>query len=662
MDPLTQRGLKDRHREPRVRRAEDGIDALRSDERLDRRLVRRVQRSGAKPLVARRGHRRISAPAVVIGNDDGVEEWTSSGDERSGRTDSARAEDEETHGADYRDRCHEFHRSVGVLTRKPLRDGPSTAINARNISPHRELPVTATAERHEQVADKGLKSGALGLVSSVVIGVASTAPAYSLAATLGFIVFFVGLQSPIIVILAFVPMLFTAIGYQELNKADPDCGTTFTWATRAFGPKTGWLGGWGILAADILVMASLAQIAGQYVFLLFNADGIGGDPTSGWVLLVGVAWIVLMTYICYVGIELSARLQRVLLTIEIIMLLVFSVVSLVKVGTDNAVSSSIGVSASWFNPFDIKDFSSFIRGLVLMLFIYWGWDSAVAVNEETADPTRTPGRAAVISTFLLLATYTLVTLAAQSFAGVGDTGIGLNNSDNSGDVISVLGKAVFGHSGFGSFLAHLLILMVLTSAAASTQTTILPTARTSLSMATYGAIPRVFKKIHPRHLTPSVSTVAFGGISIVLYAILNYSKNPTSVIADAVSALGMMIAFYYGLTGFACAWYYRKNLTSSPRNFFFQGVIPLLGGLILFGALGWAVRDDFLAPANDTTSYTVWQMPFSPHWHIGGVFLLGIGTFVIGLILMIIWRFVSPPFFRGETLNRATETLVPDVY
>src|ERR1700757_1583057 len=104
----------------------------------------------------------------------------------------------------------------------------------------------------EESREKGPKTGALGLVSSVVIGVASTAPAYSLAATLGFIVFFLGLQAPAVVGLAFVPMLLPAIGYKELNKADPDCGTTFTWATRAFGPTTGWLGGWGILAADIL--------------------------------------------------------------------------------------------------------------------------------------------------------------------------------------------------------------------------------------------------------------------------------------------------------------------------------------------------------------------------------------------------------------------------
>src|SRR5580658_6276904 len=153
-----------------------------------------------------------------------------------------------------------------------------------------------------QPAEKGLKHGALGLISSIVIGVASTAPAYSLASTLGFVVIAIGLQTPIVAILAFVPMLLISIGYNELNKADPDCGTTFTWSARAFGPKSGWAGGWGIIAADILVMASLAQIAGQYVFLLFNNQSIGDNAASGWVLLVGIVWIILMGLICYVGI------------------------------------------------------------------------------------------------------------------------------------------------------------------------------------------------------------------------------------------------------------------------------------------------------------------------------------------------------------------------
>src|ERR1700709_780326 len=145
--------------------------------------------------------------------------------------------------------------------------------------------------KESEQESKGLKGGALGLVSSVVIGVASTAPAYSLAATLGFVAVLAAPQPVIVVFLAFSPILLVSFGYKELNKREPDCGTTFTWATKAFGPKTGWMGGWGIIAADVLVMASLAQVAGQYVFLLFNNTSIGQDPASGWVLLVGLIWM-----------------------------------------------------------------------------------------------------------------------------------------------------------------------------------------------------------------------------------------------------------------------------------------------------------------------------------------------------------------------------------
>jgi amino acid transporter len=107
-----------------------------------------------------------------------------------------------------------------------------------------------------------LRAGALGLFSSVVIAVSSTAPAYSMAATLGLVVAIVGVHSPGTLVVSFLPMLCIAFAFRELNRADPDCGITFTWAARAFGPRTGWMGGWGIIAADVIVMASLSQIAG----------------------------------------------------------------------------------------------------------------------------------------------------------------------------------------------------------------------------------------------------------------------------------------------------------------------------------------------------------------------------------------------------------------
>src|SRR6516165_2997732 len=517
-------------------------------------------------------------------------------------------------------------------------------------------PVTTA---HEQQLDKGLKSGALGLISTTVIATASVAPAYSIAATLVFVVVAVGLQAPAVAVLAFVPMLLTSIGYSELNKADPDCGTTFTWATRAFRPGVGWAGGWAIVAADVLVMASLAQVASQYCFLLFGATGIGSNPTSGWVLLGGIIWIILMTAICYVGIEVSANFQKALLAIELTMLFVLSIVALVKVGNGTAPPGHLTPSISWLNPFKISSFSAFASGIILMVFIYWGWDTAVAVNEETKDKTRTPGLAAIFSTFILLITYALVIFSIQAFAGVGAKGTGLSNTNNAGDVLSVQGNAIFGTSGFGPVFYHLLLIMVLSSAAASTQTTILPTARTTLSMAAYKAMPKSFAKVHPRFMTPTVSTIVMGAISIVLYAGLNYTSNGIGVIGDAVIAIGLYIAFYYGLTGFACAWYYRKNLTSSARNLWMQGILPVTGALILWFLGGWSVWLDYdVATAND---YTMWTIP-GLHWQVGGAFVIAVLAALAGVVFYLFCRYIRPgaPFFKRQTLTRATPTLVPD--
>ena len=501
--------------------------------------------------------------------------------------------------------------------------------------------------------DKGLKPAALGLVSSVVMGVASTAPAYSLAATLFFVVAAVGLKSPLVAVLAFVPMLLCSIGFSELNKADPDCGTTFIWAARAFGPKTGWVGGWAVVAADVLVMASLAQVAGQYLFFLIQGpnSAIGGSASSGWVLLVGILWIAAMTYICYRGIEVSANFQKTLLSIEIIMLLVLSLAALIRVFSSHPPPGSLHPSFSWLSPSHLP-VSAFVSGIILMLFIYWGWDTALSVNEETSDKSRTPGRAAIISTILLLVTYVTVIIAVQAFAGVGGKGVGLTNQAHQFDVLSVTGDAIFGTSALGTVLSRLLILMVLSSAAASTQTTILPTARTTLSMAAYGALPESFAKIHPRYLTPTVSTLVMGAISIILYIPLNYISggNP---IANAVTAIGLYIAFYYGLTAFSCVWYYRAMLTSSAWNLWMRGILPGLGGLIMYTAGFYSLQSNWVA----SNSYTMWTVPVL-HWQIGGIFIIAALAALAGVISFAFMRVTAPAFFRKEALTRANPVLV----
>src|SRR3954454_22507053 len=216
---------------------------------------------------------------------------------------------------------------------------------------------------------KGLKTGAIGFVSSIVIGVASTAPGYSLAATLGFIVAVVGFQAPAILLISFVPMFLVAGGYYYLNKADPDCGTSFSWVTKAMGPQLGWIAGWTIVVADIVVMANLAQIAGLYTFELFGWQA-AVDSTAA-VTAVGVIWIVIMTTIVVIGIELSSRTQVGLLAAEVVTLALFAIVALVKVYSGSGGAHAIHPSLSWINPFELGA-SEISAGMLLAVFIYWG--------------------------------------------------------------------------------------------------------------------------------------------------------------------------------------------------------------------------------------------------------------------------------------------------
>ena len=132
-------------------------------------------------------------------------------------------------------------------------------------------------------------------------------------------------------------------------------------------------------------------------------------------------------------------------------------------------------------------------------------------------------------------------------------------------------------------LGKIVIIAVLSSAAASTQTTILPTSRTALSMARSKAFPRRFAHIHQEHQTPDTATWWMGALSIIWYVGLTLVSE--DILFDSIAALGLMIAFYYGMTGFACVWYFRRDLTKSARNFWLVGVAPLVGGLMLGGDL-----------------------------------------------------------------------------
>lgn len=468
-----------------------------------------------------------------------------------------------------------------------------------------------------------LRHGAIGFLGNLVMGLAASAPGYGLASTIGLIAAIggMGTHMPAVIIVSFLPMLFIALAYRHLNSVDPDCGTTFSWLTRAMGAGWGWLGGWIVIFSGIVVNASQAQIAGSYTFELFGLH-VAAKSTLA-VTVLGVVFIALLTYICWRGIEISARTQQLLVGLELATLILFAVVALIRVYTTHP-SDSITVDADWFNPAAIG-FQQLLVGMLLGVFLYWGWDSGVSVNEETKNPRSAPGTAAVVANFVLIGIFLLVSVAAQAYAGpkklakhADDIFAGSLNSD-------VLGPLHF-----------LLTVAVLTSAAAATQTTILPCARTALSMARRGALPARYANINDKNQVPGYATVVAGVLSAIWYiAIVNIS---THVLADVVVGVGFLVSLYYGFTGIACAIFFRRELRKSFANMLTMGVLPILGALILFVIFARGMV--FYADSNNVSSQLIWGLGI-PDW----IVLLLV---VVGVVLMLIARVKLADFFRRE--------------
>ncbi|MFG3103563.1 APC family permease [Streptomyces sp. NPDC048182] len=468
----------------------------------------------------------------------------------------------------------------------------------------------------------GLKPNALSFLDALVIGLNSTSPAYSLAAVIGPVVVLVGVYAPGVLLASFVPMLLIASAFYYLNRVDQDCGTTFSWVTRAMGPWAGWLGGWAITMTGVLVVGSLADVAVTFGLLTVGLDGLAENDALRRVLTVLV--IIAMTAVCVVGTELSAKVQNVLILAQVVCLLALAVVALYRVYAGTSPLHSLTPSIRWLDPFGAGG-APLTAALLLGVFTYWGWESAVNLTEETEDPATAPGKAAVWSTVILLVTYVAVAYAVVAQAGPGYLA---ENAEEEEFLFALLA-----HEAMGGW-DWVVLLAVCTSALASTQTTIIPASRTALSMARRGALPRTFGHVHPRFRTPDVSTWWVAGIAIAWYVAVNLIS--ANALFDSLTALSLLIAFYYALTGVACAVYHRRHLTDSVRGFLLIGAGPLIGA----GLLAWLLVESVADMADPANSYS------GVSWFgLGPPLVIGIGITLVGVVLMVVRRLTAPAFW-----------------
>lgn len=492
---------------------------------------------------------------------------------------------------------------------------------------------------------KGLEKGKVNAFAAAVIGLSCCAPAYTMTAALGPAASWVNDQLPAIFIIGFLPMFLVAMGYMALNRTLPDSGTTFTWATTAFGPWVGWIAGWGLLAATIIVISNTAGIAESFLFIalaqVFQNEAIaeiGQNPVVN--ILVVVIFLSISTWISLRGMYSTKWFQYAMVAIQLFGLGWFIVAAFI--GANNGSNpDSVPVHWQWFNPLAVDSFATFSAGLAVSIFVYWGWDTVMTMSEESGeeDKGRSTGLAATILILTLVTLYALIATATVSYAGTGEGPTGLNNPDMSDNVFGLLSHPVMGKAGI--FLS----LAVLCSAAASLQSTGLSPARTLLAMGHYKAIPSKFAEVHPKHHSPSFAVIVSGVVAAVFYIGIRLISQ--DALWDSITALGLLVCFYYGITAFACVWYFRQEAFESIQTFLTKILMPGLGGIILsviFVNTTISSLDPEFGSGADVCG-------------VGLVFIMGAGVIALGVVVMVIMAFLYRPFFRGEVLQRSTSRL-----
>ena len=440
---------------------------------------------------------------------------------------------------------------------------------------------------HGQPVVSQLKTNTLTLFDSTVIATSSVAPAYTLAATAAVLVAAVGLASPAAILVGFVPVLAIAVAYYYLNRMDPNCGASYSWVSRTLNPYIGWLSGWVQLAANVLFCAAAPILGGAYTLQLLNSvfpgqisSAVAND--NRWIALAGALWLALVTFMVARGIRVTANFQWVLVFIEYFIVLGFAVAALVKIATGSHPAAT-SFSGSWFNPGTLGGFTGVATGAALAVFFFWGWDTAANVNEETKDADTSPGQAGILSMFILLFIFLLAIIAIQMFLSQD----ALNDPNNQNDILYYFAQQLS-----GTPLAYLMTLAVLSSTVATTQTTLLPSSRLSFSMARDGVFPKAFGTVHSKWQTPWVGTIATSVAALIVIVLTVTVDSVNTLFGKLILDIGILVAVYYGVTGLASFWAFRKVLFTSARLFIFAGLLPLLGGLFLFYIAYYVVSQD----------------------------------------------------------------------
>ncbi|MEU7568675.1 APC family permease [Streptomyces fradiae] len=409
---------------------------------------------------------------------------------------------------------------------------------------------------------RGLRPNALGTFDTVVMAVAGSAPAYTLAATTAVLVGAVGLAAPAALLYCALPMLGIVLAYGRLGRLDANAGAAYSWVGRTLHPFLGFLCGWALVVSTTLFMVAGSVPAGALTLSLFD-PALAEDTWAA--TAVGACWFTAMLLVVLGGVRLTVRAQLVVSGVELVLLLLFVLGAVVRGG------AAAAFDWSWLGFGHFDGVSGFASGALIAAFYYWGWDVTSNLSEETRDGRRTAGLSALIGVgvvFLLFEAFTIavnVILAAEEITTHGGAG-----------TLALLGEAIWPGAG-----GKLLVLAVMLSTVATLETTLIQVTRTLFAMGRDRTVPAAFGRVHRRWNTPWVAVAVVGAVALALFVASNAFGSVGAILAGAVGAMGLQIAFYYGLAGLAAVVAYRRLLLTSVRDFVLGGVWPLAGAVFM---------------------------------------------------------------------------------
>jgi amino acid transporter len=452
-----------------------------------------------------------------------------------------------------------------------------------------------------------LEPDAIGVAQDTIIGLASSAPAATMAATLATLAATAAYGGGAVVILCAVPMLIIANCYRRLNLWNANCGASFEWVGRAISPYLGFMVGWLMLAGCLIGTISVVVVLSPAVLAIF-----GASATSTWPnIFISTAVTIIMLIVAVVGIRITARTQVGLAVIEYTVLMGVSVWGLLYVLGHH--HGSYPITRGWLSLSGINGQGSLAAGLLIAVFMFSGWDATVYVNEEVKHRRVNPGRAALWAVALLVVMYVLPQVGLQ---GVVSPATLHNNSSSA----LVFITQVLGGNVWAKVMAFALALSVV----ASTNTGIVITARIAYGMASHRVLPPVLGQVSRRYATPAIGSIIIGVILIAVTWVYLLSNSVANVFSQLVNVTGLLFATFYMLTALAAVTYYRRRILSNAWDLLLVGVLPIAAA----GFLGWVVVKSVQAE------------PTSQKWALVAI----IGS---GVALMFVARFVlRSPFFH----------------